>query len=103
MNFSYTYSWDEVTRGNERFNVNLDAKLQLTTNWRIQYFANVNVLDKTVDYQRFMIYRDLHCWEMSLEWAPNPGFDYYKFEIRIKDRILQDLKLTRTADSSPIY
>ena len=103
MNFSYTYSWDEVTRGNERFNVNLDAKLQLTTNWRIQYFANVNVLDKTVDYQRFMIYRDLHCWEMSLEWAPNPGFDYYKFEIRIKDRILQDLKLTKTADSSPIY
>ncbi|MFQ5583114.1 MAG: putative LPS assembly protein LptD, partial [Calditrichia bacterium] len=103
MNFNYSYTWNEINRGSEQFNVNVDARIQLTKNWRIQYFVNLNILDKNIEYQRFIIYRDLHCWEMSVEWAPNPGFDYYRLEIRIKDQFLRDLKLTRTASGGPIY
>lgn len=101
-NFSYSYNWDEITKGTERFSLNLDARLQLTQNWRIQYYATFDLMERNIDYQRFLIYRDLHCWEMSLEWAPNPNFSYYRLEIRVKESALRDIKMTKTASGRPV-
>lgn len=103
FNFTYSYSWNEISRSNERFDVTVDAKVQPTKNWRIQYYASIDAIKKNLNYQRINIYRDLHCWEMLFEWAPNPGFSYYRFEIRIKEPILRDLRLTKTADTGVVF
>lgn len=102
-NFAYSYQWDERTKGRETFDLNIDARLQLTKNWRIQYYATFDLLEKNIDYQRFLIYRDLHCWEMSLEWSPNPNFSYYRLEIRVKESALRDIKVTKRGNVRPVY
>jgi lipopolysaccharide assembly outer membrane protein LptD (OstA) len=102
-NFSYSYRWDERNKGSKNFDLNIDAKLQLTENWRIQYYGTFDLIERNIDYQRFLIYRDLHCWEMSFEWSPNPNFSYYRLEIRIKESALRDIKLTKTASGRPVF
>ena len=102
-NFAYSYNWDEVNKGTKNFDLNIDGSIQLTKNWRIQYYATYDLIKRNIDYQRFIIYRDLHCWEMSLEWAPNPNFSYYRLEIRVKESALHDIKLTKTANNRPVF
>jgi len=102
-NFSYSYRWNKTTKGTKNFDLNIDAKLQLTDNWRIQYYATYDLIEKVIDYQRFLIYRDLHCWEMSFEWSPNPSFSYYRLEIKIKESALRDIKVTKTASGRPVF
>lgn len=102
-NFSYSYNWDEINKGRKNFDMNVDARLQLTENWRIQYSATYDLIKRNIDYQRFTIYRDLHCWEMSLEWSPDPNFSYYRLEIRVKESALHDIKVTKTANNRPVF
>ncbi|MBK6839347.1 MAG: hypothetical protein IPG90_14655 [Bacteroidetes bacterium] len=41
------------------------------------------------------IYRDLHCWEMRLNWTPFGYLEGYNFQINVKSSILPDLKLLK--------
>ena len=41
------------------------------------------------------IVRDLHCWQMNLQWNPYAAFATYIFNINVKASSLQDLKLTK--------
>ena len=43
------------------------------------------------------MYRDLHCWEMMMDWVPYGPRKSYNFTIRIKSSILKDLKSTEKA------
>jgi len=41
------------------------------------------------------IYRDLHCWDMNISWVPYGAYKSYSVTIRVKNSILQDLKLSK--------
>ncbi|MNI72077.1 hypothetical protein D3C85_1450430 [compost metagenome] len=41
------------------------------------------------------IYRDLHCWDMSVNWVPYGAYKSYSVTIKVKASILQDLKLSK--------
>jgi len=41
------------------------------------------------------IARDLHCWQMNVNWIPFGRFTSYNIDIRVKSSILQDLKVSR--------
>ncbi len=41
------------------------------------------------------IYRDLHCWDMSVNWIPYGAYKSYSVTIKVKSSILQDLKLSK--------
>jgi hypothetical protein len=46
-----------------------------------------------------MIRRDLHCWEMKLNWIPFGTRKGYFFTINVKSSVLQDLKLEKKKDA----
>ena len=100
MRFSYRYS-DFGSSISKSFNTSINARLQLTKNWNISYNNRINILEKELVDQRFNISRNLHCWIMNFTWSPNPNFSFYRVEIRIKESILRDLKLTKSASGAP--
>lgn len=100
LNFAYSYS-DNGQTVTRRFDASTSARLRLTKNWNISYSNRVNIEERELVDQRFRIERDLHCWVLNFEWSPNPNFGYYRLEIRIKEPILRDLKVTKTATGTP--
>jgi len=103
-NFSYNYNKTDLNNISKRFDTNIAARLEITKNWRIQYTASIDLLNKELNYQSFNIYRDLHCWEMSFSWGPNPqGYSFFSFEIHVKERALQDFKLTKSSGGRRVF
>jgi lipopolysaccharide assembly outer membrane protein LptD (OstA) len=103
-NFTYSLYKNDINNTRKRFDMNLAARLEITHNWRIQYSAAFNLLDWDVNYQSFNIYRDLHCWEMSLSWGPNPrGYSFFTFEIHVKEQALRDIKLTKSSGGQRVF
>ena len=102
--FSYQYDKRNLNNIRRRLDANLAARLEITTNWRIQYTASIDLLKKEINYQSFNIYRNLHCWEMTFSWGPNPrGYIFFTFEIHIKESALRDIKLTKSSGSRRVY
>jgi hypothetical protein len=62
--------------------ITFSGRLPLTPNWRINV-GNVSYdfVRKNVGYPAFGISRDLHCWEMGLNWQPSRGT--YAFFLRV--------------------
>ena len=95
INFNINYSLNRSIANNpiERLNLGTTASITLTKNWRINWTARIDLIEKDIVYQSFSIYRDLHCWEMSFNWQPS--IDYYSFQINVKTSELRDLKVTK--------
>ncbi|MEJ2636027.1 MAG: hypothetical protein P8184_12140, partial [Calditrichia bacterium] len=103
-NFSYTIDRQDINNVRKLFSAQVAARIEITPKWRIQYSANIDLINKQIDYQSFNIYRDLHCWEMSFAWAPNPqGYSFFTFEIRVKASALKDIKLTKSSAGRRVY
>ncbi len=103
MNFNLNYSLDRNNIANvtERLDLGVTASVSLTRNWRINWTARVDMVERDITYQSFSIYRDLHCWEMSFNWQPS--FGYYSFQINVKESVLQDLKVTKRPSGRAYY
>ncbi|RMF60135.1 MAG: LPS-assembly protein LptD [Calditrichaeota bacterium] len=105
MDFQFTYSYSQGETGfiNRHFDLNLSAQLQLTRNWYISYQSRLDLMERQIDSQTFIINRDLHCWTMNFTWSPNPAFSFYRLEIKVKASALKDLKLTKTSGRRPLF
>jgi lipopolysaccharide assembly outer membrane protein LptD (OstA) len=97
FNFSYSYNplfiKNGVVNPESRLDLSTNASVTLTKNWRINWSGRFDLMQPTIVYQSFSIYRDLHCWEMSFNWQPSN--DYYSFQINVKESVLQDIKMTK--------
>ena len=76
-------------------NLNFSGDMNLTKNWRIGFSSGYNFEQKQVTYTSLDIYRDLHCWELLINWVPFGFRQSYNLTLRVKSSVLQDLKLTR--------
>ena len=47
--------------------------------------------------------RSLHCWILNFSWIPTGYYRQWKFEIRISDPLLQDVKITKTRSTIGVY
>ncbi|MBD3237742.1 MAG: LPS assembly protein LptD [Candidatus Eisenbacteria bacterium] len=86
--FSLGREWES-----RRSSVNLSAALSLTPAWRVQYSIYYDLKDDEVTSQGFSLYRDLHCWQASLDRRSSGGRSSYYFRISVKD--LPDIKYER--------
>lgn len=98
--FSMNYSkrWDaneRKMRNDITATVNINGDVNLTPMWKVQFNSGYDFRQKALSLTRFSIYRDLHCWDMSVGWTPFGQFKSYNITIRAKASILQDLKLTK--------
>jgi lipopolysaccharide assembly outer membrane protein LptD (OstA) len=103
INFSFNYRYHRMNISEVRksLDLNSNASITLTKNWRISWNGRFDMVNKEITYQSYSIYRDLHCWEMSFNWQPT--INYYSFQINIKTDMLKDIKVTKHPSGRAYY
>lgn len=91
LNFSKIgYADPKITQS-----LTLSGDLSLTKKWKILFRTGYDFENGDFTQTNFTISRDLHCWEMNMNWTPFGRFTSYNFMIRVKSSLLQDLKINR--------
>ncbi len=100
-NFSIRHNlvmrWDQSPTASESFrlstnSIDVNGRFKLTGNWDIEIGRiGYDFVRKSLTYPSVGFRRDLHCWEMSMDWQPTRGT--YLFMIRVKPGSLDFLKV----------
>jgi len=96
LNMSYIY-----TINNRGFDfvdiqqtISAQGDIKLTNAWKVGFETAYDLTNKGLSASRFSVYRDLHCWQMSISFGVGIQ-QYYSFTISPKAGILQDLRLNK--------
>jgi hypothetical protein len=76
----------------------VNGSFNLTPKWRVSGSTSYDFVNREFPTAYVEIFRDLHCWEMSMSWIPFGIRQSYQFTIRVKAGVLQDLKLSKQSD-----
>ena len=98
LNTTFNFSLDKTNpaRPTKRYYLDISgAEVNLTRNIRIGYSAHLDLEKGIVSYHRMTFYRDLHCWEASVDWVPSGSGKRVYFRINVKSPSLRDIKLER--------
>lgn len=96
MNYARVFD-NQVRRMETRLTstVSIHGDFNVTPKWKVQFSSTYDIVNNEPTATQISIYRDLHCWDMSIGWVPMGRFKSYNITIRAKASILQDLKLTK--------
>ncbi len=99
LNFDFTLYYQNALLRNQKDqitkNLSVDGSLNMTDKWKITYMAAYDFTNNNIAHANLQIYRDLHCWEMSIGWSP-VGFQRgYNVTINARSALLRDLRLTK--------
>jgi hypothetical protein len=98
LNYSFNYS-NNVINSSSSNTIMLSGDVSLTQKWKIQYNSTYDLKAKQLSSATsFAIYRDLHCWDLSVQWLPFGFYKSYNVTLKVKASILQDLKLSKRSD-----
>ncbi len=100
--FSFQYSKPGL-QSTVTATLNVHGDFNLTPKWKVQFNSGYDFRAKQVSMTQFNIYRDLHCWDMSVGWTPFGQYKSYNITIRAKASVLQDLKLSKRNSSFSGY
>ena len=93
LNLSYSLNKSNPDKEKETFWINTNTDIQVTPNWKVKYSARFDVLERELVSQSFSVYRDLHCWELSLNWTPSGFGQGVYLKINVKSPTLRDIKI----------
>ncbi len=99
LNFTYNirYSkpfYDDFTT--QTFNFSGD--LSLTEKWKVGFNSGWDFEREDFTFTSVNINRDLHCWQLAINWVPYGPRQSYMITLNVKSPVLQDLKLNRRRD-----
>ncbi len=98
FNYSFNYSNAYVST-NVSNTIMLSGDVNITSKWKIQYSTSYDLRAlKLSGVPQFSIYRDLHCWDLNVQWVPFGYYKSYNITLKVKAAILQDLKLSKRSD-----
>lgn len=98
LNYSFNYNNDRLTSVISN-TMQISGDLSITPKWKVQFSTNYDLkVQKFSDATSFSIYRDLHCWDLSMSWIPFGYYKSYNVTLKVKASILQDLKLSKRKD-----
>ncbi|OKL39226.1 putative LPS assembly protein LptD [Pontibacter flavimaris] len=107
LNVNYTMSYNRsfglVGRSNLTQTAGIDGSLNVTEKWKVTYNATYDISNQNISYANVQIYRDLHCWDMSIGWVPFGLQRGYNLTINARSSLLQDLKLTKRSRTGYNY
>ncbi len=103
LNYNYRFSsvLTAVTNKREQQHIQtlgIQGDFNLTPKWKIEIETGVDIMAKELSFTRLRLWRDLHCWDMSLDWIPLGPRKSYMMTLKVKSSVLQDLKVTRKTD-----
>jgi hypothetical protein len=96
--FDYTFNYTRINpyeKGRFTQTINLRGSLNLTKNWRINMNTNYDIMAREFSFTSFSVFRDLHCWEMSLNFVPFGRMRSYSFTLNARSSLLKDLKISK--------
>jgi lipopolysaccharide assembly outer membrane protein LptD (OstA) len=83
--------------------LSLVGDVSITKKLRVTYITGYDIARKELTMTSLGFVRDLHCWEMSLDWIPTGSMKSWQFTIRVKASMLSDLKYDRRKDFRDQY
>lgn len=97
LRLAYTFSYQKsgFLESNIVQSVQFSGDLKVTDKWKVGYSSAYDIKRKEFTATRLSIFRDLHCWQMNVNWVPFGRAQSFSVDIRVKAAILQDLKLSR--------
>ncbi|HEX8608400.1 MAG TPA: putative LPS assembly protein LptD, partial [Pedobacter sp.] len=96
FDYSFQYSTDRVGGNGAVTNtLNFNGDVNVTPKWKVQFSSGWDFKANTFSFTNLSIYRDLHCWDMSVSWVPFGAYQSYSVDIKVKASVLQDLKLSK--------
>jgi hypothetical protein len=98
IGYNYYYINNVGTADYTTQTFNFNGDLQVTPNWKFTFNSGYDFQQKDLSYTSIGIIRNLHCWEMRVNWIPTGVQQSYYFQINVKSSLLQDLKLSRKND-----
>ncbi len=98
VSYNVSYSRAALLDATVNQTLNFNGDISLTPKWKITFNSGYDFTANDLSYTSLGIYRDLHCWEMRVNWVPFGFQENYYFQINVKSSILQDLKLTKKND-----
>jgi hypothetical protein len=98
--FRYTNTWDQFENISSKTvqTLSFSGDVNLTKKWKVGFTSGYDFENDMISYTSLNVYRDLHCWEMIVNWIPFGYRKSYNLTIRVKSPILQDLKYTKKTD-----
>jgi lipopolysaccharide assembly outer membrane protein LptD (OstA) len=105
IRFSYNVNYTRVgfREGKITQSLKFNGDLSLTQKWKMTFNSGYDFQNKKFNETRLGITRDLHCWEMRLDWVPYGRYQSYNFTIRAKSSLLQDLKLSKKRNATDSF
>ena len=91
--FSFAYNNANPNNPQKTFWMSSNSTIQVTEAWKVQYNARFDLINQNLVSHTFSVYRDLHCWELSLNWTPNGYASGLYLKLNVKSPNLRDLKL----------
>jgi hypothetical protein len=99
LSFNYSFSYNNnITSTNTTNTIMLNGDFNLTSKWKIQYSTNYDIRARRLAITSFSIYRNLHCWDLNVQWVPFGLYKSYNVTLKVNAAILQDLKLSKRSD-----
>jgi hypothetical protein len=92
INVSYSYNASNPKRITRSALINAsDIRFLLTPKWQVATSLGYDFIQKELTPARFQINRNLHCWDLSMDWAPFGPFKYFIFRLNINSGQFQNL------------
>lgn len=97
LTLGYNLAYSKQVSGNSTITsaVQLSGDVSISEKWKINFNTGINLVEQVITQSMIGISRDLHCWQMNVNWIPFGRFTSYSIDIRVKSSILQDLKVSR--------
>lgn len=97
LSFGYVLSYSKQVSGRKNITqtISMNGDFSLSDKWKINFNTGFDAQTKQLTQTMIGIARDLHCWQMNVNWVPFGAFTSYNIDIRVKSTILQDLKVSR--------
>jgi hypothetical protein len=97
LTFGYNLSYSNQASGNKNVTqtINMSGDVSFSEKWKINFNTGYDAQTKELTQTMIGIARDLHCWQMNVNWIPFGRFTSYNIDIRVKSSILSDLKVSR--------
>lgn len=83
---------------NESATLSITGTINATDKWKIGFNTGYDFINKDYTYTSLDFYRDLHCWELRMNWIPFGPRQGWNFGISVKASMLQDLKYEKRND-----
>ena len=95
VSLSYSYTATNPEDPRKTFWVNTNSSINVTEKWRVSYRARFDMIIQDLVSHSFSVHRDLHCWELSLNWTPSGMGQGINFKLNVKSPSLKDIKIEK--------